>query len=60
MTAGLSMTIALVLLSILALERPFAGVTRIEPDAFNRLADIFNTWSHPGLVASNYSGARSL
>ena len=38
MTAGLALTIALVLLSILALEEPFAGITRIQPDAFNQLA----------------------
>jgi hypothetical protein len=41
MTAGLAMTIALVVLSILALEQPFAGITRIQPDAFNQLSDIF-------------------
>jgi hypothetical protein len=44
MTAGLAITIALVVLSILALEKPFAGITRIEPDAFDQLADIF-VWS---------------
>jgi Protein of unknown function (DUF4239) len=47
MTAGLAMTIALVLLSILALEQPFAGITRIRPDAFNQLADIFESLSPP-------------
>jgi hypothetical protein len=41
MTAGpRPMTIALVLLSILALEQPFAGITRIEPDAFNQLESL--------------------
>jgi hypothetical protein len=45
MTAGLAMTIALVLLSILALEKPFAGIIRIEPDAFHQITDIFDTWS---------------
>jgi hypothetical protein len=48
MTAGLAMTIALMLLSILALEQPFAGINRIEPDAFNQLADIFETLRHAG------------
>lgn len=48
MTAGLAMTIALVLLSILALEQPFAGITRVEPDAFDQLADIFDVWSQSG------------
>ena len=38
MTAGLAMTIALVLPSILALEQPFAGITRVEPGAFDQLA----------------------
>jgi hypothetical protein len=47
-TAGLAMTIALVLLSILALEEPFAGITRIQPDAFNRLSDIFEALRPPG------------
>ena len=49
MTAGLAMTIALVLLSILALEKPFGGITRIEPDAFNQTKDILDTWSKPGV-----------
>jgi hypothetical protein len=40
MTAGLAMTIAL--LSILALEQPFAGITRIQPDAFTQLAGILS------------------
>jgi hypothetical protein len=48
MTAGLAMTIALVLLSILALEQPFAGITRIGPNAFNQLTNIFDTWSKTG------------
>ena len=48
MTAGLAMVIALVLLSILAMQHPFAGITRVDPDAFAQLADIFDVWSHPG------------
>ena len=48
MTAGLAMTIALALLSILALEQPFAGIVRVEPEAFHQVTDIFDTWSHPG------------
>jgi hypothetical protein len=43
MTAGLAMTIALVVLSILALQQPFAGITYIEPDAFDQLMDILDT-----------------
>jgi hypothetical protein len=45
MTAGLALTISLVLLSIVALERPFAGIARIEPDAFNQLNVMLNSWS---------------
>ena len=43
MTAGLAMTIALVLLSILALEQPFGGITRTEPEAFNQTKEIFDS-----------------
>ena len=48
MTAGTAMVIALVLLSILAMQHPFAGITRVHPDAFAQLAEIFDVWSHPG------------
>ena len=48
MTAGLALTIALVLLSILALEEPFAGISRIQPDAFNQLANTFKGLSQSG------------
>jgi hypothetical protein len=46
MTAGLAITISLVLLSIVALERPFAGIARIEPNAFNQLTFMLDSWSH--------------
>jgi Protein of unknown function (DUF4239) len=45
MTSALAMTIALVLVSILALEEPFAGITRVDPDAFEQVAEIFEIWS---------------
>jgi hypothetical protein len=48
MTAGLAMTIGLVLFSILALDHPFAGIARVQPDAFHQLADIFDVWSQTG------------
>ena len=35
-TAALALTICLVLLSIVALEQPFAGITRIGPEAFEQ------------------------
>ena len=40
MTGALAFTIGLVLLSILALEQPFAGITRIGPDAFEQVQHI--------------------
>ncbi len=48
MTSGLAMTIGLVLISILALEEPFAGLTRVDPEAFEQVADIFDNWSRSG------------
>ena len=48
MTSALAMTIALVLVSILALDEPFAGITRVDPDAFDQVADIFDVWSRSG------------
>lgn len=52
MTSGLAMTIALVLYSILALEHPFAGITRVEPHAFEQLTAIFDVWSRSGVGQS--------
>jgi hypothetical protein len=48
MIAGLSVTIGVVLFSIFALEHPFAGITRVEPDAFHQLEEILDVWSQPG------------
>ena len=52
MTSGLAMTIALVLFSIMALEQPFAGITRVEPDSFYQAAKIFDVWSQSGVSPS--------
>ena len=52
MTSALAMTIALVLVSILALEEPFAGITRVDPDAFDQVAKIFDVWSRSGVGQS--------
>lgn len=52
MTSGLAMTIALVLFSIMALEQPFAGITRVEPDSFHQVANIFDVWSQSGVSPS--------
>ena len=49
MTAGTAMVIALVLLSILAMQHPFAGITRVDPDAFAQLAEIFDVGNEPGV-----------
>jgi Protein of unknown function (DUF4239) len=49
MTGGLAMTIALVLLSIMAMEHPFAGISHLEPEAFHQTKDILDTWSKPGI-----------
>jgi hypothetical protein len=46
MTAGLALTISPVLLSVVALERPFAGIARIEPNAFDQLTIMLDSWSH--------------
>ena len=40
MTAGLALTIGVVLLSIVALEKPFAGITRVDPRAFQHVEQI--------------------
>ena len=37
MIAGLSLTIGLVMLSIMALEHPFSGITRVSPEAFEQV-----------------------
>ena len=42
------MTIALVLFSIMALQQPFAGITRVEPEAFHQVTRIFDVWSQAG------------
>jgi Na+/proline symporter len=49
MAAGLAMTIALVLLAILAMQHPFAGITRVEPEAFNQFSDILDVRSQTGI-----------
>jgi hypothetical protein len=48
MTAALALTIGIVLLSILALEQPFAGITRIGPEAFEQAQEILEQVARPG------------
>jgi hypothetical protein len=48
MTAGLALTIGVVLLSILALHKPFAGITRVDPDPFRQVDRILELLHHPG------------
>jgi len=40
MTASLALTIGVVLLSIIALEHPFAGISRVYPTAFHQVEEI--------------------
>ena len=42
MTAGVAITIGGVLLSILALQHPFAGITRVSPEAFQQFGEILD------------------
>jgi protein-S-isoprenylcysteine O-methyltransferase Ste14 len=45
MTSALALIIALVLFSVLAMEHPFSGITRVHPDALEQVAEIFDVWS---------------
>ena len=47
MTGALAVTIGIVLLSILALEHPFKGITRVSPEAFEQVQGIFEEVSQP-------------
>lgn len=42
MTGALALTIGIVLLSILALEHPFSGITRVDPEAFEQVQGILD------------------
>jgi len=48
MVGGLAFTIGVVLLSIVALEHPFTGITRVEPEAFAQFEEIIDRWVQPG------------
>jgi hypothetical protein len=47
MTGGLALTIGVALLSILALHKPFAGITRVKPEAFHQVDRILELWREP-------------
>jgi hypothetical protein len=47
MTASLALTIGVVLLSIVALEHPFAGISRVYPTAFHQVEQILGVWNAP-------------
>ena len=49
MRRRLEVFIPIVLFSIMALEQPFAGITRVEPDSFHQAAKIFDVWSQSGV-----------
>jgi hypothetical protein len=56
MTGGLALTIGVALLSILALHKPFGGITRVDPEPFQQVDRILELWRDPG---PEPSGARS-
>ena len=60
MTAGLALTIGVVLLSILALEQPFAGITQVHPEAFHQVEKILGAWNGrlPDVGAASPSAGR--
>ena len=47
MTAGLSLMIGGVLLSIFALQGPFTGITRVDPAPFHQVGRILDRWHQP-------------
>jgi hypothetical protein len=48
MTAGLALMIGGMLLSILALQKPFAGITRVDSEPFHQVGRILEQWRHLG------------
>ena len=52
MTGALALTIGIVLLSIRALEHPFGGITRVDPEALEQVQEIINQVSEPGAARS--------
>ena len=48
MTGGLTLTISVALLSILALQKPFAGISRVGPEAFHQVDRILEQLRQPG------------
>ena len=47
MIGGLALTIGIVLLSIIALEHPFGGISPVDPEAFQQVEKIFDVWTQP-------------
>jgi len=47
MTAGLALMIGGVLLSIFALQGPFTGITRVDPEPFHQVGRILEQWRQP-------------
>jgi hypothetical protein len=48
MTACLALVIGVVLLSILALQGPFTGISRVDPEAFHQVDQILERWRQLG------------
>jgi protein-S-isoprenylcysteine O-methyltransferase Ste14 len=52
MTGALALTIGIVLLSIVALEHPFRGITRVQAEAFEQAQEIFGSVIHREAMSS--------
>jgi Protein of unknown function (DUF4239) len=48
MTGCVALTIGVSLLAIFALEKPFAGIKRVDPEGFQQVDRILELWRHPG------------
>ena len=48
MIAALTATIALTVVTLAALDRPFSGEIRVQPDAFEQLDSVFALWEAKG------------
>ena len=49
MTGCLALTIGVALLAIFALEKPYAGIMRVDPEGFQQVDRILELWRHPGV-----------
>ena len=59
MTGALAITIGIVLLGILAMQQPFAGITRIPPEAFEQVQAILEMPTPPDRGGGQQPGAEA-